>query len=69
MDWSLELADLIVTTEWECSKCHGIFCLTGIQKLQHIGGKQRICYSCSKKILKSVEINSLFFYVQNAKII
>lgn len=29
------MAELIVTTEWTCSKCNGTFNLTGIQKLQH----------------------------------
>ncbi|XP_031621594.1 probable ATP-dependent RNA helicase DHX34 [Contarinia nasturtii] len=34
-DWSCEMADLIVTTEWNCTHCGGTFYLTGIQKLQH----------------------------------
>lgn len=35
-DWSIEIAQLIATTEWTCPKCTGTFSITGIQKLQHI---------------------------------
>lgn len=34
-DWSLEMAELIVSTKWICPKCDGAFNLTGVQKLQH----------------------------------
>lgn len=37
-DWSVEIAEIMVTTEWKCIKCENTFNLTGIQKLQHING-------------------------------
>lgn len=37
-DWSLEIAGIIVATEWKCSNCDGTFNLTGVQKLQHTNG-------------------------------
>lgn len=40
-DWSLEMAELIVSTDWKCSKCECTFNATGIQKLQHANGKVR----------------------------
>lgn len=39
-DWSIEIAELIVTTEWQCANCQGTFNLTGIQKLQHMNGRK-----------------------------
>lgn len=37
-DWSLEIAELIVSNEWKCTNCDLTFNLTGIQKLQHTNG-------------------------------
>lgn len=39
-DWSLEIADIIVMTAWKCPNCEIDFNLTGIQKLQHMSGKE-----------------------------
>lgn len=39
-DWSLEIAAMIVTTEWNCPNCKNTFNMTAIQKLQHIDGKK-----------------------------
>lgn len=37
-DWSIQMADIIVTTEWICPNCDGSFHINGIQRLQHKKG-------------------------------
>lgn len=37
-DWSIQIADAIVTNEWKCPNCDNVFFITGIQKLQHKNG-------------------------------
>lgn len=39
-DWSLEIAEMIVSTEWTCPNCNMTFNLTCVQKLQHMNGKK-----------------------------
>lgn len=51
------MADLIVTTEWTCSKCTGTFNLTGIQKLQHTDEcNERIAAEAAKNPKKTDEL-------------
>lgn len=38
-DWSVQIADMIVTNEWVCPNCEGTFFINGIQRLQHKKGK------------------------------
>lgn len=44
-DWSVEIAELIVSNEWKCPNCDTVFYVTGIQKLQHSIGKNTINFS------------------------
>ncbi|XP_037036273.1 probable ATP-dependent RNA helicase DHX34 isoform X2 [Bradysia coprophila] len=34
-DWSIEMANEIVSTVWECPNCHRPFNITGLQRLRH----------------------------------
>lgn len=49
-DWSIDMANVIATNEWSCSKCQNTFYLNNIQKLQHINGKFNVIQRC--KILQ-----------------
>lgn len=37
-DWSIKMADDIMTNLWECQNCSNSYYLSGVQKLQHIKG-------------------------------
>lgn len=64
-DWSIEMANEIVSNVWECEKCKFSFNITGMQRLRHIMGKSSnypILYFDPKKSKKK---KILFF--KNAK--
>lgn len=60
-DWSLDIAEMIVSTEWTCTNCEAIFNFTGIQKLQHTKG--RILFSLYHWI-----ISYILLYLQSARL-
>lgn len=37
-DWSIKMADDIMSNSWECQNCNNSYYLSGVQKLQHIKG-------------------------------
>lgn len=39
-DWSIQMANDIVTNDWVCANCSETFHITGMQKLQHQKGKK-----------------------------
>lgn len=41
-NWSIEMANEIVSNVWECEQCKNSFNITGMQRLQHIMGKTLI---------------------------
>lgn len=43
-DWSLDIAEMIVSTEWTCPNCNMTFNLTCVQKLQHMNGKRNALF-------------------------
>lgn len=65
-DWSLEIADVTVTTAWKCPNCENEFRnLTGIQKLQHMNG--RISFSKKRKnIIVQIKSKKLYFMKKNS---
>lgn len=38
-DWSIQIANMVVTNEWKCPNCECSFFINGIQRLQHRKGK------------------------------
>lgn len=51
-EWSIQLADVIVTTEWICEHCEGVFNINGIQRLQHKKGKYRLSRFTYSKVFQ-----------------
>jgi hypothetical protein len=40
VEWSLQLAEEIANTPWDCVNCGGTFSTSAIEKLQHKKGKK-----------------------------
>lgn len=61
-DWTIQMANEIVTNVWECEKCKDSFNITGMQRLRHIMGNL---------ILRLVDHLSIArnFVFQNAKLL
>lgn len=38
-DWSIKMADDIMSNLWECQNCGNSYYLSGVQKLQHLKGE------------------------------